>query len=154
MPPKLAATCIKAGTSQKGCCPKCGAQWVRVVDRYRTHNGVRKDDIGAWRNTDPGAPVGAQGDGHWRYASVCETKGWKPGCNCGLEPCPARVFDPFGGAMTTVVAAEALGRIGIATELSAKYVAIGKRRLERPHLRAPSGRRADLPGQMTLFGDP
>ena len=43
------------------------------------------------------------------------------------------VFDPFGGAMTTVVAAEALGRHGIATELSPEYLAIGRRRLERPH---------------------
>lgn len=31
-PPELPEICIKAGTSEKGVCPHCGAQWVRVVD--------------------------------------------------------------------------------------------------------------------------
>lgn len=67
-----------------------------------------------------------------RLAATCI----KAGCPKG-----GIVFDAFGGAMTTIVAAEALGRIGIATELSAKYLAIGKRRLERPHARTPRPRR-------------
>ena len=49
-----------------------------MVDRYRTQNGERSGGLGAWRNTDPGSPIGGQGDGHWRYASVSETLGWKP----------------------------------------------------------------------------
>jgi hypothetical protein len=28
-PPELAERCIKAGTSEKGCCANCGAPWVR-----------------------------------------------------------------------------------------------------------------------------
>ena len=31
-PPKLVEPCIKAGTSEKGCCPECGAPRVRVVE--------------------------------------------------------------------------------------------------------------------------
>lgn len=30
-PPRLVAPMIKASTSEKGCCPKCGAQWVRTT---------------------------------------------------------------------------------------------------------------------------
>lgn len=71
---------IRAGTSARGCCPQCLAPWVRVVDRYRTHNGERAENLGAWPKTDPGSPIGAQGDGHWRYASVSHTLGWRPTC--------------------------------------------------------------------------
>ena len=34
-PPELPERCIKAGTSQKGCCPKCGAPWERVIEKVR-----------------------------------------------------------------------------------------------------------------------
>ncbi|OPZ74930.1 MAG: DNA methylase [Actinobacteria bacterium ADurb.Bin444] len=33
MPPDLAERCIKAGTSERGVCPECGAPWERVVER-------------------------------------------------------------------------------------------------------------------------
>ena len=32
-PPALAERCIKAGTSERGCCGQCGKPWVRVVER-------------------------------------------------------------------------------------------------------------------------
>ena len=32
-PPKLVEPCIKAGTSEKGCCVACGSPWKRVVAR-------------------------------------------------------------------------------------------------------------------------
>ena len=32
-PEKLVEPCIKVATSQKGCCPKCGAQYARVLDK-------------------------------------------------------------------------------------------------------------------------
>lgn len=31
-PPGLVEPCIKAGTSEKGCCPECGAPWKRIVE--------------------------------------------------------------------------------------------------------------------------
>ncbi len=35
-PEKLVQPCIKAGTSEKGCCPECGSPWVRKkVDKHR-----------------------------------------------------------------------------------------------------------------------
>jgi hypothetical protein len=32
-PPGLPEPCVLAGTSERGCCPECGAPWARVVDR-------------------------------------------------------------------------------------------------------------------------
>lgn len=34
-PSELARRCVSLGTSYKGCCSKCGAPWVRQVDRER-----------------------------------------------------------------------------------------------------------------------
>jgi hypothetical protein len=34
--PKLVEPMIKSGTSQRGCCPSCGAQWERVTEKERT----------------------------------------------------------------------------------------------------------------------
>ena len=67
-------------------------------------------------------------------ATVVRPLGWESSCSC-LEPnpVPCTVFDPFGGVATTVVVAEALGRRGIMTELSSEYLAMARRRLERPH---------------------
>ncbi len=64
---------------------------------------------------------------------------------CILTGSPAGgvVFDPFGGAMTTVEAAEVLGRRGVATELNPEFLAIGKRRLERPHAPVMAPRPSD-----------
>ena len=34
-PETLPETCIKAGTSERGCCPSCGKPWVRVAEDWR-----------------------------------------------------------------------------------------------------------------------
>jgi DNA modification methylase len=54
---------------------------------------------------------------------------------CIKAGCPKGgvVFDPFGGAGTTAVAALALGRRAIVAELSARYLKIARRRIARPH---------------------
>jgi site-specific DNA-methyltransferase (adenine-specific) len=60
------------------------------------------------------------------------------------------VLDPFCGAATTLVVAEALGRRGIGVELSAEYLAIARRRLEHPHAATPRPGRVEA---YPLFGD-
>ena len=34
-PPALVERCIKAGTSEHGCCPQCGKAWERVTETHR-----------------------------------------------------------------------------------------------------------------------
>jgi DNA modification methylase len=56
---------------------------------------------------------------------------------CIKAGCPegGRVLDPFGGSCTVGVVAAATGRKSTLIELSAKYVAIAKNRIERPRSR-------------------
>jgi DNA modification methylase len=148
-PPALVEPCLLAGTSALGACASCGAPYARVVERYRTHNGVRDDSLGAWRNTDLGSPMGAQGDGHWRYASVSEQKGWRPTCTCQTDQVtPGTVLDPFCGAGTTLLVAQRLGRDAIGIDLNATYLDLARRRVaadmplfyeERPDSSSPLG---------------
>lgn len=37
-PPQIPLPCIRAGTSEKGCCPTCGAPWVRTEDKAWSKN--------------------------------------------------------------------------------------------------------------------
>ena len=47
-PEEIPLRCIKAGTSEKGCCAKCGAPWVRVIEK------VGHDPTGAYGSNNPG----------------------------------------------------------------------------------------------------
>jgi DNA modification methylase len=125
MPPDLVEPCVLAGTSEKGCCPDCGAPMQRVMDR--TPSSARQgagwtSGVGTMRNDGdrPGSFVGA----------VSETKGWASFCDCATEPpIPCTVLDPFGGAGTTALVADRLGRNAIICELNPEYVNIAAERL-------------------------
>jgi DNA modification methylase len=149
MAPDLAERCIRAGTSQAGCCPQCGAPYRRVIERKKMviRNGPKSGNYGI-RTTD-----GLSGT--MLEPASSRTLGWTPGCKCDAgDPVPCRVFDPFGGVATTALVAVGLGRDGIACDLSAKYLKMGQRRIERPHApvqRAPSPNRPEPP--TPLFRD-
>jgi DNA modification methylase len=142
MPPKLAVLCIKAGTSRKGCCPRCGAPWRRRVRKSRvaTRPGTDSKVNRASQHADSpyeghsGMIVGNRDPK--RHSTVSRTVGWESTCTC-LEPhpTPCVVLDPFGGAGTTPLVATALGRHGIALDLKPEYLALARRRIERPHAR-------------------
>jgi DNA modification methylase len=80
-PEDLPRKCILLGTSERGCCPACGAPWWRVVRRERTLDG-QPHYLPAMRNTSRARPSSAQGVGHWRTAVQSETLGWSPDCAC------------------------------------------------------------------------
>jgi DNA modification methylase len=118
MPEALAERCIKAGTSAAGVCAKCGAPWVRVVERESRPNwngGERQKHDGTYYRPNPGG--GLSNDRRARTE-----KGWRPTCSCGGEPVPATVLDPFAGAGTTLYVAEKLGRNSIGIELNPSYI--------------------------------
>lgn len=123
-PDLLAETCIKAGTSEYGCCPKCGAPWERIIE---AKGGVIG---GSWHpHEDDGVTgqVGFKDDGSYRR----EFKGWKPGCKCGeTERVPCVVLDPFMGSGTVAVVARGLNRSSIGCELNPEYVKIIRKRLQ------------------------
>lgn len=96
-PSDLIEPCILAGTSERGCCPKCGTGWNRITaptDRYLEYLGRGINDHAADH-----ARGMMQQRGENRQNAMCdeggimsketETLGWYPGCDCdGLEPLP------------------------------------------------------------------
>lgn len=135
-PPDLIKPCILAGTSARGCCPKCGAPWERVVEKTRGTTGhdwnMNKrgkngegEDLKKYQKVDP-----AHTDGTYKV----ETLGWKPQCQHGEDPSevrspiPCTVVDPFAGSFTTCAVALELGRSAIGIELNPAYVAMGRKR--------------------------
>lgn len=124
-PERLVEPCIKAGTSEYGCCPTCGAPWRRVVKRKRVPTRPGKDskvtgDSLTDGNRDPK-----------RHVTETQTTGWQPTCECDTDtpPMPCVVLDPFFGSGTTGIVAARLGRRCIGIELNADYVKLAHRRL-------------------------
>ncbi|MBE9479821.1 MAG: hypothetical protein IMY80_07630, partial [Chloroflexi bacterium] len=139
----LVEPCIKAGTSEKGVCPECGAPWERVVERvgskpYRTGKSAEKASVGlvtAFSGYEDGSS-----------SPTFNTLGWRPTCDhCRIcdhynllhddkpcepyEPIPATIFDPFVGSGTTLQVARALGRSGVGLDLSLEYLHLARQRL-------------------------
>jgi DNA modification methylase len=158
-PPAIPERCIKAGTSEKGCCPECGAPWVRTITKnfkpqdsvsiekgIRGHEGQKPmDKSNGWQ-------------GFPRGTTESTTTGWRPSCECirryagksGIleeaktvdqwealadtlmpyfAPVPCAVLDPFSGAGTTGLVALRLGRKYIGIELNPEYVEMARERI-------------------------
>lgn len=84
-PPDLIRPCILAGTSEKGCCSKCGKPWERVAEKSRTYeSGSGK----AGNKPEGKGTQDAQRDGTLEddiRAGPCvqsKTLGWQPQCTC------------------------------------------------------------------------
>lgn len=130
-PTEIPRRAIKAGTSEKGCCPACGAPYRRVVERTQ----VLRDRPNALTKRD-----GTNGTGNHCANTVAgvdvRTTGWHPTCGCAAgAPVPCVVLDPFLGSGTTVAVARELGRHGVGCELNPEYAELARRRIgkaERP----------------------
>jgi DNA modification methylase len=139
MPPDLVEPCVRAGTSERGCCPHCGAPWERVVERDRqpTRPGV-ESKVYAVPPVAEGSPLRSHaGDicgnrDPMRHCTVTQTAGWRPTCTCPThDPIPCTVLDPFAGSGTTLAVAIANGRSGIGCELNPDYIALAEERIAR-----------------------
>ena len=115
---------ILAGTSEQGCCPTCGAGWVRVVEKQEAER----------RNSERRTPGGQTPNHIARYkgdaACQVDTIGWQPSCDCGRpDVTPCTVLDPFAGSGTSLAVALSLGRRAIGIELNPEYVCLAHRRI-------------------------
>lgn len=132
-PRRLVEPCVKAGTSEKGCCPECGAPWVRVVsdgapdlewqrscggDASGGYAGTARKSYADARAQDPSAVKTRI------LAGMCnkETTGWRQTCSCPpANPKPCTVLDPFTGSGTTGVVALRVSRAFLGCELNPQY---------------------------------
>lgn len=150
-PKKLCIPPILGGTSAKGCCKACGAQWERTVSTPKIPKEIRRN-VG-----DDGVKVGyghkevnSTGSGqkmqNWREANPPLTTGWQPSCSCNAKVVPAIVFDPFAGTGTVGEVAREAGRQFIGLDLSEEYLALAMARAEK---RTPQASIEDE--ELTLF---
>ena len=149
-PEALVEPCILAGTSERGCCPACGAPWERVLAAQadyeefkkteRERKGVGNSSGGGMRAGPSGAPGLTRGTGNKSVCAITETTGWQPTCSCALadlaENCelrtsttPCVVLDPFCGSGTTGVVALRYHRDFVGIELNPTYAALAERRI-------------------------
>ena len=144
-PEEIARRCIKAGTSERGACLKCGAPWVRQVE-------VSGGTIGqGWVEHDEDLAKGmAQADGtdirRGMETYRREMVGWKASCECSaagggprglrpsskpglpsdfgkgergkLSPVPCVVLDPFAGSGTVGKVALELNRRAVLLDIA------------------------------------
>ena len=146
-PEALVEPCILAGTSERGCCPQCGAGWERIYSKELVPTAkaahtfvVDERDAGA-DDQDQGS--NRQKDGHKPgWINQTETTGWQPTCKCDesvsvkcecgtltnhTHPCV--VLDPFCGSGTTGVVALRYHRDFIGIELNPAYAALAEKRI-------------------------
>jgi len=128
-PEKLVEPCIRAGTSDRGCCPECGAPWRRVVE-------IERSDVPRYNSKSAGRRDCNYGDSDSTTLRarkiVVREVGWQPSCTCGCEETvPCIVLDPFVGSGTVNLVAHDLGRSSVGIELNEKYIDIIKNRWAR-----------------------
>ncbi len=131
-PPELIEPCIRAATSEEGCCSACGAPYQR-----QSESAI---PVGNTGNTDSAYPAGmsanrlamkrqAAREMGVEYTGARVTTGWAASCACEAAIKPCLVLDPFGGAGTTGLVADRLGRSAVLCELNPKYADMARARI-------------------------
>lgn len=120
-PLKLVDIMVLAGTSEKGCCGKCGAQWVRKLERI-AHETNKKE--GLKQRERKNAQTGGIDNVTLGVTESVEVTdlGFEPSCDCNAEIKPSIVLDVFCGTGTTGYSAKQNGRDFIGIDLSMKYL--------------------------------
>jgi len=139
-PPDLIEPMILAGTSEKGCCPECGAPCERVIElgeplrEWQAACGA--DSLGGYsgqatKDYEQAKAQDASATKARILAGMRERKtvDWGSTCDCDAgEPVPCTVLDPFGGSGTVSMVAQKLGRNSVYIDLNREYMDIAIKR--------------------------
>jgi len=129
-PEKLVETCLLAGTSERGCCGKCGAAFKRILKKgapvfQQNSPGTTKKIIGAQGR------VGKTSTLKTGTVTPYTTVGWKRTCACSAERVGCIVLDPFSGAGTTGVVCRRRYRRYIGIELNPDFADLSEQRISK-----------------------
>jgi DNA modification methylase len=124
----VAARCIALSCPAGGCCPRCGAAAERIVGRHRVPTRSGESSKAHGRT----AAQKGNRDVH-RHVTAYRHEGWRPRCKCRAdEPAaPCIVLDPFGGAGTTMIEADAAGHSSVSVELYAENCGLARARFRQ-----------------------
>lgn len=130
-PTEIPRRAILAGTSERGCCPHCGAPWRRLREpsaAYAAHLGKGYHDHG---NDAEAGMMQAKREGFKSVNAEYVTTGWAQGCTCpAADPIPCVVLEPFAGSGTTLMVARQLVRRSIGIDLNAEYLQLAVQRIQ------------------------
>lgn len=127
-PPDLPLRCVKAGSSDRGCCDVCGSPWVRQVERTAMEIKPSPKRERWQEQGDPRANT--QAGGTVTKAASSKTLGWAASCECEAGRVPCIVMDPFSGSGTTGLIATRQRRRYIGIEQSEEYADESRRTIE------------------------
>lgn len=127
-PPALIEPCILAGAPRQAC-EVCGAGWVRATAYTKGEEQAheRPKHLQSAKST---LSMSGGSAGWAELGSKRETTVWQPSCECEGATGSARgvVLDPFGGAGTTGLVADRLGRDAVLIELNPSYAGLADNR--------------------------
>ena len=128
-PEEIPELCIKAGTSEGGCCLECGTPYNRIVEKgekvsSEDYKGKGKKDYASALAENP-SDVKRRTLESMRQVIY---KGWEAGCDCEGVKISCTVLDPFAGSGTTCAVASRLGRDSIGIELNEEYLKLARKR--------------------------
>lgn len=105
-PEKIPYYCIKAGSSEKGCCNDCGKPYERILESNKINRNELDPDNPNYRpNNYNGKYTEINGKGDGGYNNTVHL-GWQKTCNCeSNELTPSLILDPFMGSGTVAVVA-------------------------------------------------
>lgn len=133
-PPDLVRPCLRAGTSEGGCCADCGSPLVRVLEKGKPNLAQQRacggDVNGEYHGTarklfELNGVQNASAVKARILAGMVEKKtvGWRRTCRCETTATmPCVVLDPFGGSGTVGMVAEQEGRDAVLCELNPDYL--------------------------------
>jgi DNA modification methylase len=131
-PPALIEPCVLAGSARQAC-ETCGAAWQRTAEREFVPQEDVSEEKGV-RGAGDQKPMDASNtwQGVPRGTTKSHTTGWVPACACETNTGAARslILDPFGGAATTGLVSDRLGRDAVLLELNPEYAAMGRKRID------------------------
>ncbi len=129
-PEELPETCIKAGTSERGCCPTCLSPWVKIIEKIKgaAPESFKGSTFSRGKTLD--AKEGLSEVGMADRTIESRFVGWRAQCSCVIsDPLPCIVLDPFLGSGTTAAVAKRLGRDWLGCELNRDYLPLIHKRI-------------------------
>ena len=130
-PEKIPYYCIKAGSSEKGCCANCGKPYKRILQKDGKYKVSDGRDLNKYNSIYNDSESSGMVSG---YFNCYIHKSWQKSCDCETdEIIPSMILDPFMGSGTTAKVALQLERDFIGFELNEDYLKFAQERI-KPYL--------------------